>query len=221
MPPRYRKKNYRKKTPWYNKKYNALQIAGKALSGVKYLKGLVNSEMLHVNQVNAAGIDYNGTIYHLTNIGQDDTASGRTGNSLLLKSVFLRVKFEKDASATSSSCIKMMIIQDKQQVSDTTPAISDILESSGNIYSPLSPLKIGSSGRYKILYSKQFTLDVTGGWTSKVIEKYIPMYLHVRYNGTAGTDIQKNGIYVIFISDKVTTLLPTQTMYSRLGYHDN
>ena len=45
-----RRRVYKKRTPkpWYRKKYSVSQMASAAYKGVKYIKGLVNSEMFDV-----------------------------------------------------------------------------------------------------------------------------------------------------------------------------
>ena len=46
------------------------------------------------------------------------------------------------------------------------------------------------------------------------------LWTHIRYNGTADTDIQKGGLYILFISDQASDY-PTCDYQTRLGYHDN
>jgi len=46
------------------------------------------------------------------------------------------------------------------------------------------------------------------------------MYHHVKYNGSANSDIQRNGIYFAVISDQVS-LFPAMESNIRIGYRDN
>lgn len=217
----YRRRNVKRKTksPWYKRKYNAMQLAAKAWRSVKYIKGLVNSEMLHKDFTYSVGtlIANTGFVTHLTGIAQDDTIAGRTGNSLLLRNLTYRYKLEVNASVTSNTTILMILFRDNQQISDTTPAITDILTSS----TTESLLATGNFGRFKILSRKVFTLTpASGGNPAREITGYFNLQKHIRYNGIASTDIQKNGHYIAFLSSENTNY-PTIVGSARIGYHDN
>lgn len=210
-----KRKGRSRKTSWYNRKFSALDIAKKALSNTRYLKGLVNSEMFHIqNTQTGIAISNTGGLAHLTNIAQTDTDSGRTGNSILLRNLLFRVSITQHASASTTFC-RFMLIQDTQQIADTVPSISDVLET----VHYLSPLKDGSVGRFKVMLNKVVSLD-SASKKCYVNEFYKKLYLHVRYNGSNNTDQQKNAIYLILLSSE-TTNTPTFAYETKLGYHDN
>lgn len=210
------RKTYRKrsKTSWYDKKYSTLQLARKAAQGVYYLKGLVNSEMLHNQQIGSTTVSSTGLVTLLNGMSQGDTSSARTGNSVLMRNVHLRLVLTQ-APAAISTIYRVMLILDKQQVGDTSPTISDILESA----SPLSPLATASTGRFKVMKNWFFTTDDDKAQT-KIITHYKDFRFHTRYNGIANTDIQKNGLYLVLISDQATNI-PTLNYSWKVGYHDN
>jgi len=212
----YRKRyRYRKKsTKWYRKKYDAVSIAKHAARGVWYLKGLVNSEMLHNQSIGSTTTNNAGTMTLLNGMAQNDTSSGRTGNSVLMRNVHLRLGFEQHASA-SITTYRVILLWDTQQQGDTLPAVTDVLESA----SPYSPLSTASAGRFKILKSWFFTTDDNKAQT-KLLQLYKQFRVHTRYNGTANTDIQKNGLYLMTISDQATNV-PTFRYSWKVGYHDN
>lgn len=214
----YTRRRYGRKTPWYMKRYNALQIARTAMRGVRKIRGLVNSEMFHIDKAYSANtISGTGYIYNLTGIAQGDGINARTGNSLLVRNLNWRLKFEINSSVTVDTSILMAIVQDNQQVGDTDPAVTDIFASA----TPETLLATGTFGRFKILYRKTFILTpASGGRPAVEMTKYMNLYHHVRYNGVNATDIQKGGIYVVLIGSESTNL-PTLTGTIRLGYHDN
>lgn len=215
MPIRRSKRTRSRRTkPWYKRKYNALQLAAKAAKGVWYLKGLVNSEMLHNQSLSSTTIPNSGILIPVNGIAQGDTASGRTGNSVLMRNLLLKCSFEQNASATITT-YRMMIILDKQAIADTVPSATDVLESAN----PMSPLATASAGRFQVLKQWFFTTDDTKSQT-RTIEYYRNMRIHARYNGTANTDIQKNGLYILVIADQATNT-PTFRYSYKLGYHDN
>lgn len=217
MSRRYRKrKTYRRKstTPWYNRRYNALQLASKAAKGVWYLKGLVNSELLKLD-VGASTTPTNVTSQSLilmNGIAQGDGDGQRTGNSIFMRSINTNLFFEKNTSATFTY-IRIMFVQDTQQIADTTPTVADVLDSD---YA--SHLNKNTVGRFKVLMSKIITLNPNYPSTAKKFN-YATRH-HIRFNGSASTDVQKGAIYMLLLSSEATNT-PTVRYNSRLSYHDN
>jgi len=216
----YKSKRKSSKSPWYNRKYSALQLAAKAAKGVYYLKGLVNSELLINQTVASAAVNNSGTIIHLTGIEQNDTVNGRTGNSILLRQIHLRAH-ATIATAATTSRVKWAIIMDTQQRSDTSPSILDIYDpiTVGTYTAPESFLNSANLGRYTILKSGTVKLD-DANRLQQSITADIDLRHHVRYNGVASTDIQKGGIYLIFLSNETTDTVNIGYTF-RLRYHDN
>lgn len=210
-----RRRTYKKK-PWYKRKYSAMEIASKAYSTAKYLRGMINSEKKIADHNNSAvTISGSGTTVTLSDIAQGDGNSTRDGNSLLCKALYGTIKVIPNASATTSTMVRFAIIQDKQQVADTTPLYNDIFQSAD----PISYLDRATVGRYTILWQKQCTLNVTDK-TARILKFYTRVNNHIRYNGTADTDIQKNGIWLVCCSDD-STYAPTMNYAIRLTFYDN
>lgn len=205
------------KRSWYDKKYSAQQLAVKAWKATKYLKGLVNSEMLHKDTtITMSSAQSN--ITSLVAIAQGDTDAGRTGNSLLLRNIYMRGSMNINASVTGNTRITLALVKDTQQSSDATPAVGDIFQSSTD---PDSLLATGTFGRFKLLWRKTYVLTPVGGGRNVVnINKYWKVYDHIRYNGAASTDIQKNGYYLVAISSENTNY-PGINFNARIGYRDN
>ena len=70
-------------------------------------------------------ITASGTVTGLNLLAQGVTQNTRVGNSITLKSLYMRGYIIGNATAQSIN-YRIMIIQDNQQVSDTTPVIADI-----------------------------------------------------------------------------------------------
>lgn len=217
----YRRKTYRKRR---NNRYfntnaftpeNAWSLAKTAAQDIWMLKGLVNSEMLHNQSLGSTTSPNTGTITLLNGMSQGDTSSARTGNSILMRNVHLRLAFTQHATPTST-IYRVMLVLDKQQIADTTPAITDILESA----SPFSPLATNSVGRFTIMKNWFFGTDDQRS-NQKLITYFKDFRFHTKYNGTAGTDIQKNGLYLVTISDQPGATAPTFQYSWKVGYHDN
>ena len=200
--------------PWYARKYNAMQLASAAWRGVRYVKGLVNSEMFHNTIDNTNNPTPLGTIVPLTNIAIGDSAVTRTGNSLFVRSIVMNMNCSQNASALDNTFIRMVLFIDTQQVSDTTPVSADIFATTG----PNALLNLDSAGRYKILKSWEFALSTQN--PAKVIKYYKNIRHHVRYNGPNAQDLQKGGIYLALVSSQSTNV-PAINYQIRVGYHDN
>lgn len=207
----------RRKTAWYNRKYSTAQIARAAWRSAKYIRGLVNSEMFHKSNQFSLGSNQS-KIFHLNGISQGDGVDYRTGNSILVKNFVANGYMYINASQTTNTRIMIALVQDKQQVSDTTPTITDIFTSDSD---PSTLLAVNTAGRFKILFRRQFTLDSNAaGNNAKQLKIFKRLNFHTRYNGTSDTDIQKNGLYLVMITSE-STLYPSIVLNGRLSYHDN
>lgn len=191
-------------------------MARTAWSGVKYIRTLINSEVMKFDQgpgsTSISTTPQN--LYDLTAIAQGDGIAQRTGQSILNNGFYINLAFTKHASATFSF-IRVVLVQDRQQISDTAPTYSDVFESNST-YAKVNP---NTMGRFKIWYDKRVLLSTQRDF------KQINIYrkfkgIHTRYNGTASSDIQKNGFYLMLVSSEATNT-PTVVSASRTYYHDN
>lgn len=210
----YRRRRNNKKRGFISKATALAKTAYSAYRGVRYLKGLVNSELFKLTLTSSITPDSaTGSYVHLTYIPQGDDDNTRSGNSIFLRYIFARCTYVQNASATNTF-IRQMLICDTQQVADTAPSISGILQS----VDVLAPLNADNVGRYKVLSDTLIVLNSNTPSTFRKLKK--SMRHHVRYNGTAATDIQKGGIYVFWLSNQATNT-PTVNYNFRMSYHDN
>lgn len=196
----------------------AKQLAMSAYKGVKYLRGLVNSELYKVDVNTSLTFTSTPTVTLLTGIAQGDGDGARTGNSVLMKS--LNCRFSCNAGTAANTFATVIIFMDMQQASDTNPTAADVLENSTNYASFLNSETVG---RYKILQRKILNLNnIKSGsayWQLSVIR---PQGHHLRFNGANATDTQKGHIYALTLSDQAAgAAAPVLSMVSRLTYHDN
>lgn len=185
-------------------------VAQAAWSGVKYLRTLVNSEA-HVLDASHSSVLVANTpvIFHFNAIAQGDGQSNRMGNSVLMRSIH---RTEYTTTAVANTLVREILFLDKQQISDTAPVATDILESGG----PVSLYNKLSINRFKILEDKIYTLS-SAQRTGMVLRNSKKLNVHATYNGGATNDIQKNGLYKLIVAD---TAASTTGSY-RLFYHDN
>ena len=207
----------RRRIAWYNKKYSTAQIARAAWRSAKYIRGLVNSEMFHLDNAITLGNAQN-AIELIPKVAIGDTVASRTGNSILAKAFSANGYMYINSSQTTNTRVMLAIIMDKQQVSDTIPSLSDIFVDPLN---PSSLLNRDNLGRFTVMWRKQYTLSSnTAGNNSKQVKIYKRFQHHVRYNGSAITDIQRGGMYFCIITSE-PSMYPTVTFQSRFSYHDN
>lgn len=191
-------------------------MARSALKGVQMLRGIVNSERMYNDQVMTSTATT--AAQSCVAISQGDGSSDRTGNSILVRSISIAGQVEINSSVTSNTRCCLLLVQDMQQVADTTPTSTDILRGPTD---PLSLLNTNTSGRFKVIKRWNFFLTpVAGGRPVHQFRKYLKLYSHVRYNGSATTDIQKGGYYLIWVNSESVNR-PTLNLVVRTGYHDN
>lgn len=218
----YRRRSFRRRsTPWYRRKYSVGQLATKAIKGVNYLRGLVNSERFYIDTTlpHTAPTAAASTITPLHNIVIGDHDNNRTGNSIFVKSLTVRGTISL-AGSLPQAAVRLLVVRDKQQVSDTTPAVNAVLEYPNGSAGINSYLNTAHRGRFDILFDRRYTL-ATGGKNILAFNKTIPMRSHIRYNGALSTDVQKNGLYFICITTNSTGSDLVVNGMARMYYHDN
>ena len=206
-----------RRTAWYNRKYSTAQIARAAWRSAKYIRGLVNSEMYHKDAQYTLGPNQS-RIWHLTTLTQGDGPSGRTGNSILLKSFSANAYMYINASQTTNTRVMLALVFDKQQPEDASPTIANIFASD---VTPNTLLNSSNLGRFSVIWRRQFMLSSNAaGNNVKQFKIFKRFQTHVRWNGPAETDIQRNGLYLVMITSE-PSMFPTINLETRLSYHDN
>lgn len=196
------------------------EVADKALKGVMFLKGLINSELYtYTSTYNNTGCNTNGSVTNVTAIPQGDNADDRTGNSIFVKQCKMNLLFRIDPSGTEyNTNVRVMLVRDRQQVADAIPGIGSVLAQTTQYNVLIAGPNIGNKGRFTILYDRVFNLS--DAKPSKHVKWTVNMKSHVRFNGTAGTDIQKNGLYWMMVSDSIVSNVSVHGDI-RIKYHDN
>lgn len=193
-------------------------LAYAAWRGVQKIRGLVNSELFKFDSTFTASNITQETplVQPLHGIAQGDGDNARTGNSIYCRAWNLKGILYRSTSGDQSQQVRFSVVMDTQQVGDTAPAYTDIYEQA----LPWAHLNSNTVGRFKILWTRTYTLDVVKS-LSVPININIPMRHHVRYNGVNGTDVQKGGLYLCAVSSQGSANYPILTGEYRLSYHDN
>lgn len=183
------------------------------------LRRLVNVEIKKFDQTIAVGtnVTSSGVCYSCCDIAQGDTDQTRDGNSIKPLGIKFQVRLTNNATAVNTS-VRVMVIKDLQQVADTAPTVSEVLDTS-IVGAYAAPLNNNTVGRFKVLSDKLISLN-TVSKPQMDLMWYQKLYGHIRYNGTSAADIQKGGIYLLIVSDQATNY-PTFGFNTRLFYADN
>lgn len=216
-PMRRRRRRGQRGTSWYKwadwgwdkaTKLSSLQ------SSVDFLKGIVNAERFHLDTSINATPGTTSAVVHLTALANGDGDGARTGNSVKGNHLMINLRFLQDPSGVADF-FRVIIFRDKQQVADTSPAMTDVLEAA----TPTALINKANIGRFQILSDVTHKLSVNGNVAQQ--QKYvIRTPQHVRYNGTASSDIQKNGLYIAYVgTDNTNKTLILGSI--RFAYYDN
>lgn len=203
---------------------------------VKSLQRVVRNlapELKYVdNTVGSTNITTAGSVVHLTAIAQGDTQGTRTGNTVFVKSISIIGRWTRssDVSASANNAYRIIVFVDKEQVADTAPSISDVISGSPIQNFP----NLDNLERFRVLYfgpvleaarmSPNANAYVIGTPSiSPSVNVYFKLdikpNIKVSYNGAAATDIEKNGIYIGYVSNDATDTIDTTTT-CRVGYTD-
>lgn len=205
------RKTYRRRRP--------KTLAAKAYGMCKYLKKIYKPE---IKKRDKAQVSYNvGTtagVFHVNDIAQGTitTADTRVGNKILCKYVTAKGWIKHNNTATAGQVVKVWLILDKQQIADTTPSAADIFQTPAN--SATSPLNNETVGRFKILWSKTYVVDPSN--EIKPFNLYKRMNIKSWFNGATSSDIQRNGLYIVYASNDNTEFKPELTIQCRTAFTD-
>ncbi len=177
----------------------ALAKANSALRQVRQIKSA--TETHHTDHsFFFPDLDNTGDVLAITNIVQGDGQSERVGLKMMTKNVSVRMRVDAIVNADDSTLFRILLVQDRRQEGGVIPTIVDVLEQTAID----GHLNLGELGRFKVLYDRvHYISEVgTGGPKNLVfIHINVPIRVPVRYLGPLVTDIAKNGIYLMALTD--------------------
>lgn len=182
--------------------------------------------------------DSGGSVYNICTVPAGSGESQRVGDSITVTAIDVLVRLGTSTASTGTfpngdEAVRFAIVQDMQQVSDTPPTVTQIMAQVGNPHNPLLAIETGLK-RFKVLWYSPVIQ------TSRIISASTPVatlgplsptqpnwaFAHlkcnikIRYNGTATTDIEKNGLYVICWTNIAADTVDADG-FSRLTYTDS
>lgn len=194
------KYSYKKK---YNKKYSTVE------KKLKRFDRLIERKYSNNTYSSTVGTTLGVTI-SANLIAQGTASSQRVGNKITIKSLLLRYVCFQSGNTDDYALMRVIVVKDLNQIADTFPSASDILTDPTNITSCYA--KTTAPKRIKVLYDKVIDVNATAiayntNSNSTIVynparhkEIYIFPKCDVYFNGSANTDVQKNGIWVYCMS---------------------
>lgn len=233
------KKYYNKNVP---KKYRQLGKQSKYPSSmaqlvkrINYVRSLVNVEYKTFD----AFSNINASLTNISLIGaintnsvclipQGTTEQTRVGNSIKMKSIYLNYMVNANASASSPQNVRVLLIKDTNRDVNqagalaTAPTLGNVLRpddlATGRVDNICAPLNDATSGRYKILMNKTFSLDRQAR-PGVLIRKVFKLNDDIKYPVNTES-LPINGYYLVFMTDS-TVNVPTLTGTVRVRFIDN
>lgn len=211
MPRKYTKKAT---DSWENKGARIGGSIGAIASKVKNIIQELNVEHKNIDVLVSTAALTTGVVIPIVPVAQGSGPTDRNGNSIKTQSLLLR--YGITVNAANCHC-RVFLFRDNQQIGDTTPTLGDVLENS-DVYSPLDA--VTNIGRFSILYDKTHSLVLASDHAqTNIVKVFKKVANHTKFNGTLSTDVQKNGMYLAFISDNAST--PNFTARTRVRFVDN
>lgn len=192
----------------------ATKMASKALSIAKSMQSAV--EVKEVTTTSSGGVNSTGTIVRITNIPQDATHNGRVGLNVKVKSIQLKGWIlGQDVTLTDTSLVRCLIVRDNGYGS-LQPSFADILQA-GAVYG----LRNGTPDKLRnwTVVSDLMLPVSSGGPNAQVIDVYKKLDTPVVFDGTAGTDSNKGGYFLMLLSNRSSDL-PIVAVQCRVRYCD-
>lgn len=213
---KYAKKAYKPRGTYSKYEPTWGQVAQKALSGVKYLTGLINAEVKNIDdsQINIQS-DYNGVIVNTINApAQGDAYNQRSGDSIKCKTLTIRGEIKQQGTVQEET--RIIIFLDKENKISTVAQLLSTVGSVNGVFSDKN-----NDYRYvtRVLFDQ--TLMVTTNDPIVTFKQVIPLEWHTHF-AAGTTTVINNALKVAFITQQSVSANSSYLNYlSRLSYMDN
>ncbi len=154
-------------------------------------------------------------------IAQSDGVTGRTGNEITARRMFIRGSIKNDRGTFADVNVRILILRDKSP-NGSAPTIAEIFSgTAGGIRLVNSPYSIARAPRFKVYADYTFVMDTLGH--SRIPFKFSQkLNHHVNYAAAATAEPVLNGFYFVSISDQATDANAPQITYTaRFSFCDS
>lgn len=199
---------------------DAWSLAKRTAAGLNEIRKFINIEEKVIDTSFSATVSYNASITSVTQVAQGLDINNRVGDSMRLQHLELRWTTNGDTGAFTTA-VRVLMIRDLDGYG-TIPANTDMFQFTGSVNSVNSPINRLNLNRFSVLYDETVTLSNAG--PAQCVGSFLSSHQgHVRYLGTAANAASdgKGTIYIVCMSDRVTTLLPTVNWGMRVTFTDD
>jgi len=208
-------------------------LAAQVKSLQKIVKLLAPEKKYFDVSLNNSNITVTGAVTNIVGIAQGDGITNRTGNAVNVTNITVKGLWERNSDALAAIGFKyrVLVVCDKQQIADTAPSCGDVIADSAYTANPLICLpNTANLERFRILWTSPLYEMAKGCITaanaastalvqSGTFEWTWSGGIKVEYNGANSGDIQKNGLYVLFLTDSNQNTVDV-TGVARIGFLD-
>ncbi len=158
--------------------------------------------------------------FFLFGVSEGAGINSRVGRKITPISLVIRgTVVQSDTATGDHESVRLVVVQDKQQLADSYPTPSLVFE---NITDPYAFRQHVRQGQFRILAQRTYLFHkITGGkdaFKFRIALNLPPMTIF--WNGANVTDVQKNGIYFMLMSDATSGAPVTVDWRCRARYID-
>ncbi len=179
-------------------------------------------EMKHSDTASTGEVLDAGLEIRFDNISQGNTEVTRVGTRITPKGLQISYRMDWDAASTKSAFqVRLIFVQCKSAIAQSTPQLENILDVSTSTLETLALYKWEDSKQYRILKDVVHSLGEIGGEKVEITRKFtIPArkLREIRYT-PGGVTTESGNLGVIMISNEVS-VGPVFTIAARLLFTD-
>jgi len=180
----------------------------------------IDTGSLNVNQANGT---YN-LNESIVGVATGDGRDHREGNKISPSSFKFHGDIIWHSLAGNDQWLRLVIVQDLRTIQGSGPTIfigdtdKDVIDNNGF----LSEFNLQTRNRYRVLYNKHFKYNTAKDIAEPVyFTGRIKLPKTVEYNGSAATDLSKNGVWALAWGSTSATTTPIKLrLYGRMWYTD-
>lgn len=215
---RYRRRTRRRtRRTRYTTGGSIKHLASKAMSGVRYLKNLINVEFKTIDSTSSATYGTTPTIFCLNAVALGDDYNNRDGRQIRLKSCAMNMDFIANPAATTDTQLRVVLFIAKSP-EGANPGFADVFDTA-NLYSQRN---LTNRKEYVILFDKVITLSPESV-EKKFFKYYKKMNMKTVFNSTSSATVaavEANGLFLYMFSSDSTNP-PTVNFTHRCRFIDN
>lgn len=200
-------------------KSNNVKTLSKKVNKLQKEVLLHKPEMKYYNHFLTGSISPTAPVYYVNDINASTAEDGRIGTSVRTLSILFKCNLFVNSLATSNA-VRVVIFMGLQPNGSIPPPV-EVIGTTVNLYTTISPRNLDNRHRYLILYDKTFMLN-QNGVQAKTIKWYKKCNFISQWSQTSGAigNCTQHPLFLMFLSDNAVNT-PTQACTIQTRYIDN